>query len=38
MPTARKLTDKEVVQLTRGKGPVDLTTYAEGLQELAVGE
>ncbi len=38
MPTARKLTDEEVEQLTRGKGPVDLTPYAERLQELAVGD
>ena len=28
MPTARKLTDEEVEQLTRGRGPVDLTLYA----------
>ena len=38
MPTARKLTDEEVAQFTRGKGPVDLTPYAESLQELAVGD
>ncbi len=28
MPTVRKLTDEEVEQLTRGRGPVDLTLYA----------
>ena len=38
MPTARKLTDEEVEQLTRGKGPVDLTPYTERLQALAVGD
>lgn len=38
MATARKLTDEEVTQLTRGKGPVDLTAYAESLQEIEVGD
>ncbi len=37
MPTARKLTDEEVGQLTRGRGPVDLTAYTQALQELEVG-
>ncbi len=38
MPTARKLTDEEVARFTRGKGPVDLTPYAESLQEIEVGD
>ena len=37
MPTARKLTDEEVEQLRRRRGPVDLTLYADALQELEVG-
>ncbi len=38
MPTARKLTDEEVAQLTRGKGPLDLTAYTQTLQEIEVGD